>query len=134
MSAQKIYMTEERVERATKVKDLVEKLYPLCFKGEEAEPMPLKKDINKDIRKLREQYPNIIANKSIEHFLTIYTLSEAYLKNFYAPDAVRIDLDGNTVEPISDEDKRFAKKHAKKIIFGENPKAAPSKPTTSHED
>ena len=42
------------------------------------------------------------------HFMTFYTRSPAYLSAQAKPGARRVDLNGEAVEPVSDENRRYA--------------------------
>ena len=49
-----------------------------------------------------------ISELELVHFMTVYTRSAAYLRAQAEPGAIRVDLDGVMVEPVSDENRCYA--------------------------
>jgi len=111
-----MYISNEHFEKILEARTLLEKRYSNCFKKEDEEPIPLKLKIAKDLKKQREQYSDIPSNSIINDFLSIYSTSKEYIKCLQEPQAMRVDLEGNPIEAVSEAHKEFAKKSKPKKI------------------
>ena len=68
---------------------------------------PFKVGIGREIKaRLRTDIPGVRLNRAL-HF---YTRSQAYLFATAQPDAMRHDIDGNPVEPVSEQDRIDARR------------------------
>ncbi len=97
------------------LKKLLEELYPKCFQPNDKITSPLKIDIHKDLKQLREKYPDVISGVSIKDFLQFYTASKKYNDGLKQPGAMRIDLNGKAIEPVSNKDLEYANTRFKKV-------------------
>ena len=122
-------INNELLPRIAKIRDLLEDKYPKCFVKHGQIPKPIKIGVKEEIyNSLKKQYPDIVSRKVLTAHLAMYTASEEYLKCILVDGAMRVDLDGNPVEPISDEHKEAAKSTPRKIKFFTNP-VVEQKPT-----
>ncbi len=116
-------LTNAELSRAKEAGVLISKHYPKCFLLEH--PKPLKKNIEKDLMSLKEQYPDVIVSKKvIKRFLGFYSTRPEYIQALRSEGAMRIDLGGVTVEAVSEEEMLMAQTRPRKLIVEEKkPKA-----------
>ena len=127
-----LYLSKEHLDKALKAKEVLAQLYPHCFKPDGEKPIPLQLKIAKELKKLRQHNPSIPSNSAINNFLSIYSTSKEYIKCLQEPDAMRIDLEGNPVEPVSEKHRAFAQKaKPKEVKIKTPPEPIPKKVNSS---
>jgi len=111
-------LTQDRLKQAMVVKSILEERFPACFVKDGQSRKPLKIGIVDELVPLRDEFEDVSRN-SIRNFLALYCSDPTYIEACLKPDAMRIDLAGTPVEPVSDEDKARAKASPRKVFFKE---------------
>ena len=88
-------------EQSLELLDILRKTFPKSFfqKGKEK---PLKIGVHLDVLQASKLFDSALDEKLLRHALRMYTLSYTYQVAVAAPGAVRIDLLGDVVEPVSE--------------------------------
>ncbi len=106
----RIELTLELYEVGCRIRKDLERLYPNCFFSIGSEK-PLKIGIMEDLLKIREEL-KIEPMPSEDELMTsilIYTGSLSYRAGLIRDGSVRIDLDGNVVDEVTDDQRLIAK-------------------------
>ena len=112
---------------AQKIKAIVEERYPKCFATKDEDIKPLKMKIHNELYKeLIKTHPEV-TKKALKAYMTMYSANPAYKKCLQQDGAMRIDLQGNPIEPVSEIDAEHAKTRSTSIEFCEYKPKAPKK-------
>ena len=107
-------LTLDLYQKALVLGDQLRKAFPKFFFSAEQEK-PLKIGIFHDLLARNSELSPTLDKKILKVFLAIYTASISYRAAIITPNAHRIDLDGNTSQPITDKERYRAKTSVKKI-------------------
>lgn len=85
--------------------EALKKLYPKVFSANK--PKPLKIGIRQELDAI---FHGAVPRRTLSNALGMWTSRLRYLEATGQSDSMRHDLQGNTVEPVSKEDRRHARK------------------------
>ena len=90
--------------------------YPKCFVAKGEQPKPLAVGIAEKIyEELKLSHPNTVGKSSLKSFLAIYTSSNEYNNAMIEDGAMRINLAGEGVKPVSQEHQDIAKNSPRRV-------------------
>jgi sRNA-binding protein len=106
----RVQLTLELYETACQIKKELERLYPNCFFPIGSEK-PLKVGIMEDLLDIREtlDIDPIPTEEGLKASILIYTGCLSYRVNLIREGSMRIDLEGNAVGVVTDDERLFAK-------------------------
>ena len=93
---------------------ILRRRFPAAFR----QVKPLKLGIRDDILKRTK-----LTEAELFHFMNFYTRSVAYLQAQAQPGAMRVDLDGHAVEPVSEENRIYASLQLDEVLHEQREQA-----------
>ena len=111
-------INQQRLKEAAKYQTFFAKQFPNCFVSDGKPKKPLAVGIDKELFKLADKHDDI-SKRGIMRFLRLYSSADDYIQATRAPDAMRVNLQGKPVEPVSKAHQAQAASHPRTVTFAE---------------
>jgi len=99
-------ITQSRLQQAAKLQGYFAEKYPKAFLVDTGKKPLALNTFDKLCEHIKTD--STLSKRSIKRFLGLYCADPQYIEALKAPNAMRIDLDGNEIEPVSNEHQQMA--------------------------